>query len=245
MSQELSLYRLDAYLQTVQNLLGKAKNPDILTGMYFNEEKNLEFLMKMNDKSSIGTFYINKIFLVYQFELPIEEQLKCADAALTYLEVMTSLSVVPIIVFYDGLIRIKAFEIYKKRKYLQQAKASVKKFKKWAEYGKENYLHKYYLLMAEYLRVSKPSEMNNFYEKAIETARENGYINEEALAYRLGANYYFSIQKENISKYYIQTAYILYEKWGAVAIIKFLEQKHGLSIKGKVGVGKTMTMISL
>lgn len=223
MSQELSLYRLDAYLQIVQNLLGKAKNPGILTGMYFNEEKNLEFLMKMNDKSSIGTFYINKIFLVYQFELPLEEQLKSADAAISYLEALTSVSGSPMIVFYDGLIRIKAYEVFKKKKYLRQAKASIKKFKKWAEHGKENYLHKYYLLMGEYLRVSSPSKINNFYEKAIEAARENSYINEEALAYRLGGNYYSSIQKQNIADYYNQSAYALYEKWGAVAITQFLE----------------------
>ena len=55
--------------------------------------------------------------------------------------------------------------------------------KQWAHYASMNYLHKYHLVQAEIARVlGQLLEAEEFYEQAIKGARDNEYLQEEALA---------------------------------------------------------------
>ena len=64
------------------------------------------------------------------------------------------------------------------------------------------------------------------YDQAIALAKENEYINEEALAYELAAKFYLSWGKETIAQTYMTNAYYTYGHWGAVAKVKDLESKY-------------------
>nr|WP_202895445.1 hypothetical protein [Iningainema tapete] len=56
-----------------------------------------------------------------------------------------------------------------------------------------NFQHKYELVEAEKARVlGQIIEAEHFYEQAISGASNNGYIQEEALAYELAANFYLA-----------------------------------------------------
>ena len=55
--------------------------------------------------------------------------------------------------------------------------------KKWADNCPENFLHKYLLITAEMARISdKEQQAMDFYDRAILSARENEYIQIEAIA---------------------------------------------------------------
>ncbi len=99
--------------------------------------------------------------------------------------------------------------------------------KQWAHYAPMNYLHKYHLVEAEKARVlGQWFEAEEFYEQAIQGARENGYIQEEALAYELAAKHYLARGREKFAQTYMKEAHYCYERWGATAKVKHLETKY-------------------
>ena len=63
-------------------------------------------------------------------------------------------------------------------------------------------------------------------QEAIARAKENEYINEEALAHELAAKFYFSWGKQKIAQTYMTNAYYAYIRWGALAKVKHLEEKY-------------------
>ncbi|HEY9707164.1 MAG TPA: ATP-binding protein, partial [Oculatellaceae cyanobacterium] len=98
---------------------------------------------------------------------------------------------------------------------------------KWAHHAPMNHLHKFYLVEAERYRVlGQYMEAMDYYDKAIAGAKENEYINEEALAYELAAKFYMALGKEIIARTYMSEAHYAYTRWGALAKVKDLETKY-------------------
>ena len=64
------------------------------------------------------------------------------------------------------------------------------------------------------------------YDRAIALAKENEYINEEALAQELAAKFYLSWGKQAIAQTYMTNAYYAYSHWGAIAKVKDLEARY-------------------
>ncbi|HEY9845066.1 MAG TPA: PAS domain S-box protein, partial [Candidatus Caenarcaniphilales bacterium] len=90
-----------------------------------------------------------------------------------------------------------------------------------------NYLHKFHLVEAEKARVlGQFLEAEEFYERAIQGARENEYIQEEALAYELAAKHYLARGREKIAQTYMKEAHYCYDRWGATAKVKDLETRY-------------------
>jgi len=90
-----------------------------------------------------------------------------------------------------------------------------------------NDLHKFNLSEAEKARVlGQILEAEEFYEKAIAGARENGYIQEEALAYELAAKFYLERGREKIAQTYMKEAHYGYRRWGAKEKVEDLEAKY-------------------
>jgi PAS domain S-box-containing protein len=69
-------------------------------------------------------------------------------------------------------------------------------------------------------------EAEKFYEQAIQGARENEYIQEEALAYELAAKHYLARGLEKFAQLYMKEAHYCYERWGATAKVKDLETRY-------------------
>ncbi|MGJ5632805.1 trifunctional serine/threonine-protein kinase/ATP-binding protein/sensor histidine kinase [Nostoc sp. CALU 1950] len=90
-----------------------------------------------------------------------------------------------------------------------------------------NFQHKYDLVEAEQHRVlGKNYEAGDSYDRAIAGAKENGYIQEEALANELAAKFYLDWGKEKVAAGYMQEAYYCYARWGAKAKVADLETRY-------------------
>jgi len=90
-----------------------------------------------------------------------------------------------------------------------------------------NYQHKYYLMEAERLRVTgKQRAAMDFYDLAISGAKDNDYLNDEALANECAARFYLEINKPNISTIYLRDAHYCYQAWGALAKVKLMEASY-------------------
>ncbi|MBM4055942.1 MAG: response regulator [Planctomycetes bacterium] len=114
-----------------------------------------------------------------------------------------------------------------KKEYFKILKKNQKKLKKWSDHCPENYLHKYLLVSAEIARIQgKVQKASKFYDHAITSARENEYIQNEAIACELCAEFFLQRGQKSLARAYRKDAYYGYLKWGANAKAKMLKEKY-------------------
>jgi PAS domain S-box-containing protein len=103
-----------------------------------------------------------------------------------------------------------------------------------------NCLHKYHLVKAEKARVlGQLFEAEEFYEQAIQGAKENKYLQEEALGYELAAKHYLARGREKFAQLYMKEAHYCYERWGATAKVKDLETRYSQFFPQSLNVAST------
>jgi predicted ATPase/signal transduction histidine kinase/tRNA A-37 threonylcarbamoyl transferase component Bud32 len=245
LKQETCLRWKQIYYQAVLNLLLTTENPWILAGEVYDEESMLPLHQEANDKTSIYILYFNKLILLYLFQ-EWEKALEIATQAEQYLDSAIGALSRNIFYFYDSLIRLAlcdnfpndhTFRLAKpradsvhpqERKHLlYKVQANQKYLKKLMAHAPENYKHKYELIEAEKARVlGENSKAEELYDQAIKDAKEQGYLQEEALANELAAEFYLARGKQKIAQVYLIDAYYGYIRWGAVSKVKQLEKKH-------------------
>jgi serine phosphatase RsbU (regulator of sigma subunit) len=114
-----------------------------------------------------------------------------------------------------------------KEAWLNRVDSNQEKMQKWAHHVPMNHLHKFYRVEAERHRVQGSyMEAMDYYDRAIAGAKENEYINEEALAHELAAKFYLEWGKQTIAQAYLTNAYYAYARWGAKAKVEDLEKRY-------------------
>ncbi|MEG4073783.1 AAA family ATPase [Microcoleus sp. Pol14C2] len=227
--QETALNYIEIYWQAILNLLGKSDNSCLLKGEACDEQMKLPFYQQANDKVGVAYIYLNKLLLCYLFE-KYSEAIDNIAIAENYLNAVIGMPVVPVFHFYDSLVRLAVYSDTpqsEQHELLDRVQANQEKMQKWAHHAPMNHLHKFYLVEAERHRVlDEKIEAIEMYDKAIALAKENKYINEEALAHELAAKFYLEWGKEKLAKPYLIDAYYAYARWGAKAKIDHLEQRY-------------------
>ncbi|BAY21172.1 serine/threonine protein kinase and signal transduction histidine kinase with GAF and PAS/PAC sensor [Calothrix sp. NIES-2100] len=229
LKQETCLNYHQIFWQAVLNLQGQVNNPCCLQGVAYNEQQGLNRYLANNDSLGFQYFYINKLILCYLFG-QFTQALKNANAAQGYLKGAPGQVTMPLFCFYDSLVRLAIYSSVpdsEKKALLVNVSSNQEKMHKWARYAPMNFLHKYHLVEAEKARVlGQLIEAEKLYEQAIAGARENGYIQEEALAYELAAKHYLARGLEKFAQIYLKEAHYCYERWGATAKVKDLETRY-------------------
>ncbi|MDB9513444.1 trifunctional serine/threonine-protein kinase/ATP-binding protein/sensor histidine kinase [Kamptonema animale CS-326] len=227
--QETALNYIEIYEQAILNLLGESENSCILKGEACDEELKLPLYQQANDKVGVAYIYLNKILLCYWFE-NYAEAIENTARAEKYLDAVVGMPIVTIFHFYDSLVWLAVYSDtpqLEQQGILDRVQANQEKMDKWAHHAPMNYLHKFYLVEAEWYRVlGEKVEAMEMYDKAIALAKENKYIHEEALAYELAAKFYLSWGKETIAQVYMQNAHYSYQLWGAIAKVEDLQAKY-------------------
>ncbi|OUL36061.1 AAA family ATPase [Nostoc sp. 106C] len=226
LKQETCLNYHQIFWQAVLNLQGQVNNPCCLQGVAYNELQGLNRYLANNDSLGFQYFYINKLILCYLFGQFIQA-LKSANAAEGYLKGAPGQVTMPLFCFYDSLVRLAIYSSVpdsEQKVLFLNVSSNQEKMHKWACHAPMNFLHKYHLVEAEKARVlGQLHEAEKFYEQAIQGARENGYIQEEALAYELAAKHYLARGLEKFAQLYMKEAHYCYERWGATAKVRNLE----------------------
>ncbi|BAY09960.1 AAA family ATPase [Calothrix sp. NIES-2098] len=226
LKQETCLNYHQIFWQAVLNLQGQVNNPCCLQGVAYNEQQGLNRYLANNDSLGFQYFYINKLILCYLFG-QFSQALESANAAEGYLKGAPGQVTMPLFCFYDSLVRLALYSSVpdsEQKVFLLNASSNQEKMHKWARYAPMNFLHKYHLVEAEKARVlGQLLEAEKFYEQAIAGARENAYIQEEALAYELAAKHYLARGLEKFAQIYMKEAHYCYERWGATAKSRNLE----------------------
>ncbi|HEY9626139.1 MAG TPA: PAS domain S-box protein [Coleofasciculaceae cyanobacterium] len=215
--------------QTILNLLDRSENPSRLMGGVCDEEQGLPHAIAVKDGIAIQMFYSHKVMLCYLFE----ENRQAAQTAVLagqHFAESTAIRILPLFCFYHSLALLSLSldaSTSEKAVWLDCVSSNQEKMQKWAEHAPMNYLHKFYLVEAEKARVSgRFSEAEELYEQAIAGAAKNEYIQEEALAYELAAKHYLARGRGKFAQTYMKEAHYCYDRWGATAKVKDLENRY-------------------
>ncbi len=219
----------EIFRQAVLNLLGESENRCLLVGEAYDEEELLSQHLEGNDRNGLHYLYLNKLILCYLFgELP--QAIANAALAEEYIDSAIALLCVPLFHFYDSLVQLAILtdpSTSDRERILEKLAQNQQKIKTWAERAPMNHLHKFYLVEAERHRVlGENVQAMDDYDLAIKAAKENEYVNEEALANELAAKFYLAWGKETIAQTYMLAAYYAYFRWGAKAKIADLEKRY-------------------
>ncbi|BAZ27915.1 multi-sensor signal transduction multi-kinase [Cylindrospermum sp. NIES-4074] len=235
------IHFVDICWQTVLNLIQKVPAPGILSGQAYDEATRLPQMEQTNFHGGLFYFYLNKLFLCYLFDdakgamsatggAYANATLAHATLAQEYMRAMTGSALVAIFRFYDSLARLAVYAETapsKQSELLQQVAENQAKMQLWAHHAPMNYLHKWHLVEAERYRVlGQVAAAMDAYDRAIALARENEYLQEEALANELAAKFHLAKNRMTIAKAYLQEARYGYLRWGAKAKVQDLERRY-------------------
>jgi Predicted ATPase len=231
LKQQITFYWHEIYRQTVSNLMGQSEDPSFLIEKYYDERCMLPDHQEVGDRTTLFIFYLTKLLLSYLFcEYP--KAIENGSMAEKYLDGVIGFIGVPLLYFYDSLARLAVYSSSEKpmrRRIMRKVSAGRRKMKKWAHHAPMNHLHRFYLIEAERLRVlGRDAGAEDRYDRAIELARENLYVNDEALANELAAKFYLARGKTGIARAYMQDARRCYRRWGAAARSSMLSVTQGI-----------------
>ncbi|MBD2127478.1 AAA family ATPase [Microcoleus sp. ZQ-A2] len=227
LGQETSYYYNQLNRQVVLNLMGRAEDKCRLIGESYDEVKMLPLHQSANAQNICRSLYFYKLVLCYLFQ-DYQQAMENAKLAEEYSD--SAVGTIPLYHFYNSLVHLAIYSEASKSEQkflLQKVKTNQKKIKKWAQFAPMTHLHKFYLVEAERYRVlDEKTKAIECYDHAIALARENEYLNEEALANELAGKFYLAWGKEEVAQAYITNAYYCYLRWGATAKMKDLEERY-------------------
>ena len=97
----------------------------------------------------------------------------------------------------------------------------------WARHCPENFDNRAALVGAEIARLEgRDLDAMRRYDRAIQSSREHGFVQNEALALEVAARFYMAHGLETIGHTYLQGARSGYERWGALGKVKQLDAAH-------------------
>ncbi|RKZ53763.1 MAG: serine/threonine-protein kinase PknK [Candidatus Parabeggiatoa sp. nov. 3] len=231
LKQEFHLYYAKIWGQLVRNLMEVESSADKqhLKGELFNEIELLPIFLKTNNLTSLFCVYLAKNMLSYLFK-DYAAAVVNGSKAEEYEPAMSGLMAVSENPFYYSLALLAQYPIVESRlqsDYLEKVTVNQHKMSIWAYHAPMNFQHKYDLVEAEKARVlGQVVEAMTLYEQSITGARNNGYIQEEALAYELAAEFYLKQGMLEFANLYLKNAHYAYQQWGAVAKVKDLEARY-------------------
>ena len=215
--------------QMVQNLIGLVNQPDLLIGQTYDETVMIPKHHQDNEFPALAFVYIYKLMLAYLFG-NYANALDYIAQAKAYLMVVAAMIHTPIFHFYAGLSYLALFSTQSEMEQtntLALLETHQTTLAQWAHHAPMNHQHKVDLVEAEKCRIfGKNYEAGDWYDRAIAGAKENEYIQEEALANELAAKFYLDWGKEKVASGYMQEAYYCYTRWGAKAKVAYLEQHY-------------------
>jgi predicted ATPase/GAF domain-containing protein len=132
--------------------------------------------------------------------------------------------------FYSALIVTALFESgsdEERSQWREHLAAQRDQLREWAETYPPTFADKYTLVLAEIARIEgRDVDAMRLYEQAIHLTRENGFIQNEALAHEVAARFYAVRGVETVANTYLRHARNCYDRWGAKGKVAQFDARH-------------------
>ena len=213
--------------QTVANLSGENADPLRLAGDHFDETETR--VMEGDGHRMRVVFYFYKLMLALLFG-DVSGAMENADRCETHLHAARGTLLIPGFYFYAALAQLAAVSEANpagKRRVPRRVREALRKLKKWARHAPMNFRHKWRLAAAERCRVrGRFREAQYEYDRAIEEAGRNGYVQDEALALERAGEFLRESGQEKSAAAYLRRARDAYRRWGARAKVRALTEAY-------------------
>ena len=211
------------------NLCGQTQDRWAFQNSEMGELDYLETCQQHQGITSICIYQIYKLQILYLYGC-YDEALNAAIAAREHLRVIESTMSVAEYHFFYGLTLAALYPSADKsqqRKYWQTLEEIQNKLERWSDGCRENFEHKWLLLSAEMAWTSGDIlEAIELYDRAIASAKENEFIQHEALANERATKFWLARGKEKIASLYLNEAYRGYQRWGSSRKVEELEETY-------------------
>jgi PAS domain S-box-containing protein len=148
--------------------------------------------------------------------------------------------------FYGALARAAHCDLTSGKEqslHLEALAAQHKQLTVWAENCPATFANRAALVGAEIARLeNRELDAMRLYEEAIRSARANGFVHIEALAYELAARFYDARGFEQIGRVYLRNARNGYLRWGADGKVRQLQDANPQIIEEERALGPTSTI---
>jgi predicted ATPase/signal transduction histidine kinase/tRNA A-37 threonylcarbamoyl transferase component Bud32 len=215
--------------QMIKNLRGESSDPTKLVGAHIDESLLLPLWMAQQRMLLVFLMADSQLILRYLFG-DYALAVQAGELASNYQQSVPGNLCLSEHNFYYSLALLAHYEQVDKatqERYLTQVAANQEKMQLWARHAPSNHQHKLDLVAAEQARLlGEPLKAMQLYDDAIQGARAQQYIQEEALAYERAAEFYQALGREEIAQSYMSKAHYAYKMWGAKAKVKQLEQRN-------------------
>jgi PAS domain S-box-containing protein len=133
--------------------------------------------------------------------------------------------------FYDALSRATCCDSSAagggRQQHLDAIAAHHEQLQLWAANCPDNFENRAALVGAEIARIEgRDLDAERLYEEAIRSARANGFVHNEAIAYEVAARFYAGRGFEEFAHVYLQKARNCYQRWGADGKVRQLDRLH-------------------
>jgi PAS domain S-box-containing protein len=133
----------------------------------------------------------------------------------------------------------------KQQEWCELLTAHREQLREWAESHPPTFTDKHALVSAEIARLEgRELDAMRLYEQAIHSARDHGFVQNEALAYEVAARFYAARGFENIAKAYLQHARYGYLRWGANGKVKQLDHLYPHLVEESPAPSPTSTTVA-
>ncbi|MBW4620758.1 MAG: AAA family ATPase [Cyanosarcina radialis HA8281-LM2] len=212
----------------IQNLVGFTQDKSCFDIEETEEAHFLETCQKDWTLGAICLYYIFKAEALYLYRQPL--QLVLLEQAGEWFDYIMGTISISQHNFYYSLTLIALYPqaaLDEQERYWQQLETNQQRMKAWADNCPENFLHKYLLVEAEMSRISGHwQQAIDLYDRAIASAKENEFIQNEAIANELAAKFWLERGKEEFAQLYMRKACQAYQIWGAKRKVEMLEETY-------------------
>ncbi|MGY8668384.1 AAA family ATPase [Bradyrhizobium sp. UFLA05-109] len=233
--------------QFIGSLQGRTKAPLSFEDGTFDEAACFATIVKAAFGCGIVFYHIMKQILAVIYG-EYEDALKAAAEAEP---VLGAAMAMPIEATYHFCHALTLAGLYPTASALQQEQyrrlldEKLQKLELWADNCPENYYNRYSLVSAEIARIDgRNMDAMRLYEVAIRSARENGLIQNEAMASELAGQFYLAVELETNGYAHLRNARACYALWGADGKVRQLESRHPGLAAGE-GYRQTDTMAAV
>jgi PAS domain S-box-containing protein len=225
---ELVYQTMRLWQQFIGCLQGSTRGPTSFDDESFSEADALAYFQGAGHGSAIVSYYVLKQIAFYHGSRYTAALESAAQAASTLHYFMASVTGATHH-FYHAL---TLTALYPEASAAQQQEFALildeklLRFKDWAESCPENFAHHHALLTAEIARIEgRELDAEHLYEQSIRSAREDGFLQNEALANELAGRFHLGRGLETIARAYLRNAHHGYLQWGAEGKVKQLDEE--------------------
>lgn len=236
---ERQLAACRCFRQFGANLAGQSEDPSKLEGRLADVAQIEAAATRFGDHGTLSIVGFLRLYLAVLFQKP-ELAREGARLVRGNIQTLFSSNLEPRFLALESLGLLSNPAITPEE--LERISENQSRLGRWATSAPMNFAHLFSLVEAERSRVSGlVGPAIDAYDQAIALARENGFLNDEALANELAAGFFQALGKMKLAVPYAREARHGYIRWGASAKVAEIEARFDIRPNRKEAVGPTET----